>query len=139
MTEKNTIAQRIAARTSGGISWETSKGTDLADLLGRVGTCARSEDDHGISTYTFADGSAIECRGDCWDFPHVWARFDFENQVDDDHESCECGYCGALTHHDHPSVGDDSAWCEVAIEHLDGCEWVATRAHTVDAVDDATT
>lgn len=30
-----------------------------------------------------------------------------------------------------PDVDDDAAWVALAQEHLDGCEWVQTRAHRV--------
>ena len=29
-----------------------------------------------------------------------------------------------------PAPGDDTGWAELTGEHLDDCEWIATRAHT---------
>lgn len=53
-----------------------------------------------------------------------------------------CAYCGSdveILHQDPnhmgepceviPPADDDSAWAELAEQHADGCEWIATRAH----------
>ena len=49
----------------------------------------------------------------------------------------ECAYCG----HDvpgngeepTPAVDDDDTWANLANHHADDCEWIATRAHRIDA------
>ena len=47
----------------------------------------------------------------------------------------ECIYCGA-TDLEHagkiPALADDEAWTEIAEEHRDDCDWIATRAHRRD-------
>ena len=48
-----------------------------------------------------------------------------------------CLYCGRvgplLDDRGVPGVGDDDAWAELAGEHEPTCEWVATRAHRLEA------
>lgn len=50
-------------------------------------------------------------------------------------EVVECAYCqrmvsaAAHEHNQAPSADDDTAWDELAAEHAEGCEWIATRAH----------
>jgi ferredoxin len=44
-----------------------------------------------------------------------------------------CAYCHADVTADNeqppPPVDDDRAWSELANEHAESCEWIATRAH----------
>jgi hypothetical protein len=44
----------------------------------------------------------------------------------------ECAYCGldVPSHHNEPVSGID--WEEEAEHHADDCEWVSTRAHTIE-------
>ncbi len=47
----------------------------------------------------------------------------------------ECLYCGATVHEREipPAVDDDNGWTQEAEQHAEGCEWVATRAHRLEA------
>jgi hypothetical protein len=38
-----------------------------------------------------------------------------------------------------PNQGDDEAWAILASLHDDGCEWVATRAHTTEVTEEIST
>jgi hypothetical protein len=46
----------------------------------------------------------------------------------------ECAYCNQWVPAGDPAPGadDDGAWGEIAPEHRDDCEWVATRAHRLE-------
>jgi len=46
-------------------------------------------------------------------------------------EKTTCAYCDMETtvRDEVPTWGDDEAWEGLSIDHLDDCEWVATRAH----------
>jgi hypothetical protein len=47
-----------------------------------------------------------------------------------------CAYCGARpVRADAPGAWDEAGWALVCHEHKRGCEWVATRAHTVPEVE----
>lgn len=51
-------------------------------------------------------------------------------------EEVECAYCGR-THTPPsavPALDDDEAWADMAPDHADYCEWIATRAHRVEVV-----
>lgn len=56
--------------------------------------------------------------------------------VDDFTVPSPCAYCGAYAgqRDDVPSADDGAAWAEIAEEHYDNCEWVATRGHRVDPI-----
>lgn len=49
----------------------------------------------------------------------------------------ECLYCNAELTADQdapvPAISDDEGWGLLAEEHHAGCEWIATRAHRVEA------
>lgn len=48
----------------------------------------------------------------------------------------ECAYCIStrVVHQTAPATGNDAAWRALAAEHDESCEWIATRAHTLDLV-----
>ena len=50
-------------------------------------------------------------------------------------EPTECVYCDAAVTADTdapvPANAADTAWAELASEHNEDCEWIATRAHRV--------
>lgn len=56
-----------------------------------------------------------------------------ESEVDD---QVECAYCGRshVPPSAVPALDDDDAWADMAREHADYCEWIATRAHRVEVV-----
>lgn len=52
-------------------------------------------------------------------------------------ETVQCVYCmatvpGCPDCPNAPPVDDDDTWGELAKDHADGCEWIATRAHRED-------
>jgi len=51
-------------------------------------------------------------------------------------EEVECAYCGRshVPPSAVPALDDDDAWADMAREHADYCEWIATRAHRVEVV-----
>ena len=56
-----------------------------------------------------------------------------ESDVDD---QVECAYCGRshVPPSAVPALDDDDAWADMAPDHADYCEWIATRAHRVEVV-----
>lgn len=48
----------------------------------------------------------------------------------------ECVYCGAtnVTDADPAKLRGDDGWLRIAREHVSGCEWIETRAHTREAI-----
>lgn len=57
-----------------------------------------------------------------------------ESECADD--EVECAYCGRshVPPSEVPALDDDHAWADMAPDHADYCEWIATRAHRVEVV-----
>jgi hypothetical protein len=48
----------------------------------------------------------------------------------------DCSYCGEEVVEDGmstPHADDGDAWADLATVHLDGCEWITTRAHRIES------
>lgn len=45
-------------------------------------------------------------------------------------DKTECVYCGAMETMQEPAT-TEQGWAEQAHEHREGCEWIETRAHTL--------
>lgn len=89
----------------------------------------------GLTYEQFAEGYA-----DCWPFadegPPPADLVDGMAQAMYAAAPMDCSYCGASDlppQVEVPAVDDEAAWVAAARDHASTCEWVATRAHRMEA------